>query len=89
MSKKFVHLDGPSEVQIAWEDNDTEILVSNQTVTLNKLYGPTIFMSIRARPDLQRMEWVIERETGPQAEWKEWATIPAQLESDFSQDDAN
>jgi hypothetical protein len=35
-----------------------------------------------ARPE--SCEWIIEREFGPQGEWREVARIPGQLEEDFS-----
>ncbi len=80
--KKHVYLDGPAEVQLCNGDSSTEILMSaDQIITLEKMFGPLIFTDIRCRADYARGDWVIERLCGQ--EWKEWATIPGQLDTDF------
>ena len=55
-----------------------------EPVTIHKLYGPTIFASLRITADLQRGSgcWIIERQTADNV-WQEWVTVPAQLDADF------
>jgi len=52
-------------------------------VIIEKVFGPTIFASIRISASLERDGWLIERQTGPGDEWIPWVTIPAQLDMDF------
>jgi hypothetical protein len=56
----------------------------DQLVVVDKMFGPLVFMPIRVRADFDLGEWIIEREFGPDAEWREVARIPGQLDSDFS-----
>jgi hypothetical protein len=53
-------------------------------VTIDKVYGPTVFWEIRISMDLSSCEYVIERSMGPLGEWREWTRIPGQLDEDFS-----
>lgn len=55
----------------------------DETVTIDKMFGPLVFMPIRVRADFESCEWVIERgDKG--AEWREVARVPGQLEEDFA-----
>ena len=56
------------------------------TFTVEKMFGPLIFWSVRVTPDFESCEWIIEREFGPGSEWREVARVPGQLESDFTDD---
>jgi len=43
-----------------------EVLVEigpEDSVVIDKMYGPMVFTNLRIRPDLERNEWVIERQT--------------------------
>lgn len=53
-------------------------------VEIDKMYGPTIFWSVRVSCDLATCEWVIERCFGPEGEWREVHRVPGQLDSDFT-----
>lgn len=53
-------------------------------VQIDKLYGPLVFWPIRVSMDFDSCEWVIERECGPEGEWREWTRIPGQLDADFT-----
>jgi hypothetical protein len=67
--------------------NDVDVQIgADGKVTVDKLYGPMVFWPIRVSLDLDACEWVIEREYGPQGEWREATRIPGQLEEDFSDD---
>lgn len=67
------------------EKGKAEVHISaGDTVTIDKMFGPLIFWSIRVTPDFASCEWVIEREFGPQGEWREVARVPGQLDGDFS-----
>jgi hypothetical protein len=72
-----VQINGPQDVEVQ--------VGTDGKVAIDKLYGPLIFWGIRVSCDVQTCEWVIEREMGPQGEWKEWTRIPGQLDEDFSQ----
>lgn len=66
------------------EKGKAEVHVSaGDTVTIDKMFGPLIFWSIRVTPDFGSCEWVVEREFGPHGEWYEVVRIPGQLDSDF------
>jgi hypothetical protein len=58
-------------------------------VEIDKLYGSTVFWSLRVSCDLAACEWVIERSMGPMGDWKEWTRIPGQLDSDFTDHEAD
>jgi hypothetical protein len=66
-------------------EHEAEIQIpSTGKITIDKLYGPTIFWDIRISCDINTVEWVIERSMGPRGTWKEWCRIPGQLDEDFS-----
>lgn len=83
------------------ETDRREVLVEigpDESVVIDKMYGPMTFMNLRIRPDIARCEWVIERQTilpCPDPEdpdtvqceiWVVWARIPGWCEwedSDF------
>lgn len=54
-----------------------------ETIEIDKMYGPLVFWSIRVTADRETVEWVVEREFGPEGEWSEVTRIPGQLVSDF------
>lgn len=61
---------------------------ANETVTIEKMYGPLVFWNIRVAAAFATCEWVIERLYGPgNDDWREVARIPGQLESDFIDSD--
>jgi hypothetical protein len=63
---------------------DVEVHVGRDgRVTVEKMYGPLAFMDIRISLDVDSVEWVVERLSGADSEWHEWARIPGQLETDF------
>ena len=89
---------GLYHIQINGNDEAEVQLMSNQRITLDKLFGPLIFWPIRIVPDASTCEWIIEREFGntgyhinsngikcEESEWREVARIPGQLDRDFSQ----
>ena len=64
-------------------------IASFDTVEIDKLFGPTIFMNLRITASIER-GWVIERETQNEEgllHYVEWTTIPAQLDIDFPKED--
>lgn len=79
MKKKYINIDEPTEIQITTPN--CEAWVAYTPLTICKMFGPLIFADLRIRADLERGEWVIERRGCD--EWKEWATVPSQLEDDF------
>lgn len=77
--------DGIPLVQGEVEGERCEIWIgADAPVQIEKIFGPTIFWSIRVRAELKTVEWVIERNFGPLGEWREVARIPGQLDEDFS-----
>jgi hypothetical protein len=76
------HECNPVEVQINGTDPATINIGCNQPIKIDKMFGPTIFMSLRITADMQQ-GWVIERATGIEHEYVEWCIIPAQLPIDF------
>ena len=64
------------------EKEKTLEIGSNDTVTIDKMFGPTIFADLRITADCER-GWVIEREWIENGEWIEWCVIPAQIEQEF------
>lgn len=56
---------------------------SGDTVSIDKLFGPTIFSPIRITADLNRQCWVIERMWINTGTYIEWCTIPNQFEEEF------
>jgi hypothetical protein len=63
----------------------TEIhTMGDRTITIDKMFGPLAFWPIRVTADIDACEWIIEREHGPQGEWREVCRIPGQLEEDFT-----
>lgn len=62
---------------------------SGDRVTIDKLFGPTIFANLRITADIDRGCWVIERDW-ISGGFIEWCTIPNQIEEEFKEkDDAN
>ena len=75
------------------EKSKTIEMGSGDSITLDKLYGPTIFARLRITATPSR-GWVIERETADRHNdepdltsiWVEWCTIPCQLDMDFEKE---
>lgn len=57
--------------------------VGYQSVSIDKMFGPQIFASLRITADPKTNTWLIERQDINSAEWVEWVRIPGQLKSDF------
>lgn len=55
---------------------------TQDTVVIDKLFGPTIFANLRITADFDR-GWVIEREW-ISGGYIEWCVIPAQIEQEFT-----
>ena len=53
-------------------------------VTIDKLFGPTIFADLRITADFDR-GWIIERLWIESGEFVEWCTIPNQIEREFNE----
>lgn len=73
------------------EEEKTLEIGSNQSVIIDKLFGPTVFAELRITPNVERGEWVIERQrvgADFKIEWVEWATVPAQLPDDDPEDES-
>lgn len=66
-------------------DSFTVEMGSDEFVTLDKVFGPTIFQCIRIQPNSERVEWVIERYDSKSESWKQCALIPGQLPEDFDE----
>ncbi len=64
-------------------DEDVTVEIGHQKVTIEKLFGPTVFADIRIRPEIKTAEWIIERQSIDTMEWREWCRIPGQLEEEF------
>ncbi len=58
---------------------------SNDTVEIDKLFGPTIFADLRITADVDR-GWVIERLWIKTGRYVEWCCIPAQIEEEFTEE---
>lgn len=67
------------------EDKQTVEMGSNETITIDKMFGPTIFADIRITADTER-GWVIERQWIESGEWIEWCVIPAQIDQEFTKE---
>jgi hypothetical protein len=79
---------GEGYLHAKFEDDGTVELQTGaySRIVLNKLYGPMVFCRLRITCDIDTCEWVVERQMGSSVgEWKEWARIPGQLESDFTE----
>lgn len=59
---------------------------SFDVLTIDKLFGPTIFADLRITADPDR-GWVIEREWIENGQFVEWCIIPAQIEQEFRNDE--
>lgn len=59
-----------------------------QSVEIDKLYGPLIFASIRVRADSKTLEWVIERQQVDTMEWLPVVRVPGQNDDEFRESDA-
>ncbi len=58
---------------------------SEQPVTIEKLFGPTIFSDLRITADAKTCEWVIERQWIKSSEWLEWVRIPGQISQEVTE----
>lgn len=63
-------------------------LGSDETVVLNKLFGPSVFANLRITADTKTMEWVIEREWINTGEYIPWMRIPGALSGEFGEDNS-
>jgi hypothetical protein len=54
-------------------------------IVLDKMFGPTVFATIRITPSLERGGWVIER--AMDRGWTEIMVLPAQVDADFEAKD--
>jgi hypothetical protein len=63
-------------------DGTLQVNMGYESVRLAKMYGPTIFadLTVQSCVEGDRAEWIIYRDG------VEWVRIPAQLDSDFSDD---
>lgn len=61
-------------------------VMGDVTVTVDKMFGPLIFMPLRVTASTSTCEWIVERQGGPDDEWTEVARVPGQLDSDFPDD---
>lgn len=62
-----------------------KIEIGIQTIEIDKMFGPTVFASLRITPDLER-GWLIERQWIKDGKWIEWCVIPAQIDEEFDDD---
>ena len=73
------------------EGKDTISVGSDETLTILKDYGPTIFMDLRITADCESVCWIIERQTilngTDDVQWVEWVRIPGQLDFEFEEAD--
>lgn len=65
---------------------DEAVEMGCETIKLDKLYGPLVFMSIRITASFENCEWIIERLYG-ENDWRVEARIPGQTDDDFPDDD--
>jgi len=86
MKKEYINIEKPTEIQIAGKETDIMMSCGN-TVTLQKMFGPTIFADLRITPDLDRGGWIVER-FGLE-DYEEYALIPAQIDGDFYCEECN
>jgi hypothetical protein len=56
----------------------------DDVLIIDKLFGPTIFANLKIVPDFERGAWIIYRQWVRTGAWVEWATIPAQVEPEFT-----
>lgn len=56
---------------------------THQRITIDCLYGPTIFANLRITPLTPGCVWLIEREAIDTGQWAEVARIPGQYASEF------
>jgi len=56
---------------------------SGEAVTIDKMFGPTVFADLRITANTER-GWVIERQWIETGEWIEWCVIPAQIDQEFT-----
>jgi hypothetical protein len=59
----------------------------DDVVIIDKLYGPTVFANLRVSLDLERCEWVIQRQWVKTGEWIEWCRMPGQIGQEFTDRD--
>lgn len=68
------------------EEEQTIEIGSGDQITIEKMFGPTIFADLRITSDVER-GWVVERKWIDNGEWIEWCVIPAQIEQEFINED--
>lgn len=56
---------------------------SNDSVIIEKMFGPHIFTNLRITADTTRGCWVIERQWASTSKYIEWITIPDQIDAEF------
>ena len=61
-------------------------VAADETITVDKMFGPLVFFPIRVTADLDSGDWVIERQSGDDGSWSEAARIPGQTAEDYPED---
>lgn len=56
-------------------------------IVIEKLYGPSIFASLRITADTETNEWIIEREWIKTGEYIPWLRIPGGIAGEFSEEE--
>lgn len=75
----------PAEEERVMEREPKVIEIGSQdTVIIDKLFGPHIFANLRITADTTRGCWVIERQWASTGEYIEWVTIPDQINEEFT-----
>lgn len=69
------------------EDTIGEVTLElgSNAVVLEKLFGPTGGASLRIHADVTCVAWVIERWNTKAEEYREWCSVPLQLEEDYDE----
>lgn len=80
----MIYKNGDNKNPICTDTEVESLLIEmgTETITLDKMYGPTIFATIRIRPDISCGR-VIERQWINSGKWIEWVTIHAQIPEEF------
>ena len=58
-------------------------IMSDETVCVDKMYGPLIFALVRITPVASTCEWVVERQRINTGDWVEVGRFPGQIEDEF------
>ena len=77
-----VEVGGPQGKLIEAMDGEIHCM-SDEPIVIEKMYGPLVFAGLRITADSESCEWVIDRATGPDGEYREWARVPGQLDENF------